>query len=49
MCNSALGDDPLRMLRIIKRFGKHSSCHLHGECVVVKNAQPLHIHPEDGN
>jgi hypothetical protein len=32
---STFGDEPLRMLRIIQRFGKHCSCHLQGECVVV--------------
>jgi hypothetical protein len=24
------------MLRIIPRFGKHCSCHLQGECLVVR-------------
>jgi hypothetical protein len=32
---SAFVDEPRRMLRIIKRFGKHYSCHLQGEYVMV--------------
>jgi hypothetical protein len=32
---SAFGDEPRRMLRIIQRLGKHCSCHLQGERVMV--------------
>jgi hypothetical protein len=32
---SAFVDEPRRMLSIIQPFGKHFSCHLQGECVVV--------------
>lgn len=50
-----------RMLRNIERFGKHYSCYLHGECVVVwpyivlavddtfNNYEELRIRLEDGN
>jgi hypothetical protein len=30
---SAFGDQPCQMLKVTQRFGKHCSCHLHGECV----------------
>jgi hypothetical protein len=30
---SAFGDRPRRMMIVIKRFGKHCSCHLQIECV----------------
>jgi hypothetical protein len=32
---SDFGVGPRRMLRIIRRFGTHCSCHLQGECVLV--------------
>jgi hypothetical protein len=32
---SAFRDEPCRMLKIIQRFGKHCSCHLQGEYVMV--------------
>jgi hypothetical protein len=32
----AFGCEPRRRLRIIQHFGKHCSCHLQGECVVVE-------------
>jgi hypothetical protein len=32
---SAFEDKPHRILRIIQRFGKHCSCHLQGEYVMV--------------
>jgi hypothetical protein len=32
---SAFGDDPRRMLKVVKRFGKHCSYHLQGEYVTV--------------
>jgi hypothetical protein len=33
--NSVLEDDPSRILKIIRRFGNHCSCHLQGEYVMV--------------
>jgi hypothetical protein len=32
---SAFEDEPRRMLRIIQRFGKHFSCQLQGEYLMV--------------
>jgi hypothetical protein len=32
---SVVGDEPRRMLNVIQRFGKHPSCHLQGECLLV--------------
>jgi hypothetical protein len=32
---SVFTDEPRRMLIIIQRFGKHCSCHLHGEYVMA--------------
>jgi hypothetical protein len=31
------------MLSIIQRFGKHCSCHLQGECVVVERSWKPYI------
>jgi hypothetical protein len=51
---SAFGDEPRRNLKVIQRFGKHSSCYFHCECVgwalfgslphirPLKNAQPIY-------
>jgi hypothetical protein len=45
---SAFWDQPRRMLRIIQRFGKHSSCHLQGDCIVTgKNNQPTKKRTKD--
>jgi hypothetical protein len=35
MYNLGFQDEPRRMLKIIERFGKHCSCHLQGEYVMV--------------
>jgi hypothetical protein len=31
----AFRDEPCQMFRIFQCFGKHCSCHLQGECVLV--------------
>jgi hypothetical protein len=32
---NSVGDEPSRILKVIQPFGKHCSCHLQGECVLV--------------
>jgi hypothetical protein len=43
MYNFSFGFQPHRILSIIKRFGKHCSCQLQGECVVVGRVRQPYI------
>jgi hypothetical protein len=43
---SACGDEPRPILKIIKRFGKHCSCYLQGEYVMVGRSWQPYMFPE---
>jgi hypothetical protein len=38
---SAFRDKPCRILKVLQRFGKHCSCYLQGECVLVASGSLL--------